>query len=283
MKGTVRVDGKIGTYVSSGWGFSTSSYWIEGPTGLVLIDTQFLLSAAKELVDTAEKSTGKKAVLAIVLHANPDKFNGTDVLRARGIKVVTSQEVRDLIPDVHAKRTRAFYERYKPDYPTAVPLPDSFGDHDTDLEGGGVTVHAHVVGAGCSMAHVVVEYDHRIFAGDLVANGTHSWLELAQIAEWQKRIAEMKAMQPTVVYPGRGPAGGPELLDREKKYIDDFVNAVAMEQPKLPIDPAGLARAKKRMTDAYPGYDYDVFLDIGLPAEWERQAKRTPVEVGPRP
>lgn len=28
---------RIGTYVSSTWGFSTSSYWIEGPTGLILI------------------------------------------------------------------------------------------------------------------------------------------------------------------------------------------------------------------------------------------------------
>lgn len=35
-------DPRVGTYISSTWGFSTASYWIEGPTGLVLIDTQFL-------------------------------------------------------------------------------------------------------------------------------------------------------------------------------------------------------------------------------------------------
>ncbi|HLL53067.1 MAG TPA: hypothetical protein VK447_05935, partial [Myxococcaceae bacterium] len=87
-------DPRVGTYVSSSWGFNTSSYWIEGPEGLILIDTQFLLSAADEFVTWAEKVTGKKAVLAIVLHANPDKFNGTSVLRKRGIKVVTSAQVR---------------------------------------------------------------------------------------------------------------------------------------------------------------------------------------------
>src|SRR5690349_8253175 len=56
-------DGRVGTYVSSTWGFSTASYWIEGPTGLILIDTQFLPSAAEEAVAWAEQATGKKVKL----------------------------------------------------------------------------------------------------------------------------------------------------------------------------------------------------------------------------
>src|ERR1700676_1800996 len=86
-------DGRVGTYVSSWLGFRTSSYWIEGPTGLIVIDTQFLPSAAEQMVDLAEKVTGKKAELAIILHSNPDKFNGTSVFQKRGIKVVTSAQV----------------------------------------------------------------------------------------------------------------------------------------------------------------------------------------------
>src|SRR5688572_3365013 len=88
-------DARVGTYVSSGWGFHTSSYWIEGPDGLIIIDTQFLPSAAEELINWAEAATGKKVKLAIALHANPDKFNGTAVMQKRGIRVVTSQQVLD--------------------------------------------------------------------------------------------------------------------------------------------------------------------------------------------
>src|SRR5579884_751926 len=73
-------DARVGRYVSSNWGFSTNSYWIEGPEGLVVVDTQFLPSAAAEMVSWAEQATGKKVVLAVVLHPNPDKFNGTEVL-----------------------------------------------------------------------------------------------------------------------------------------------------------------------------------------------------------
>ena len=96
LKGEVEVmvsDGRVGQYVSTGWGFATSTFWIEGPRGVVLIDAQFLPSAAEEAVIAAERVTRKKVVAAIVLHPNPDKFNGTATLQARGIEVLTSSEV----------------------------------------------------------------------------------------------------------------------------------------------------------------------------------------------
>lgn len=64
-----RSDHRVGTYISSPWGFSTRSYWIEGPTGLALIDAQFLPSAVTEAVAVAEQLTGKKVELCVVLHA----------------------------------------------------------------------------------------------------------------------------------------------------------------------------------------------------------------------
>jgi glyoxylase-like metal-dependent hydrolase (beta-lactamase superfamily II) len=266
-------DPRVGTYVSSPWGFSTSSYWIEGPEGLILIDTQFLLSASSEFVDWAEQVTGKKAVLAIVLHPNPDKFNGTDVLRKRGIRVVTSEQVRALIPGVHQIRTKSFYERYKPDYPTEVPLPDSFGAATTELSAGGVTVKAHVMGAGCSEAHVVVEFDGHLFPGDLVANNAHSWLEIGRTDEWLKRIDEMRALKPKYVHPGRGPSGNAGLLDQERAYLERVIAEVAAEKPQAAATDEALERVKSRIFAAYPGLRFGVFLDIGLPAEWKRQAQ----------
>ncbi len=266
-------DARVGTYVSKPWGFSTSSYWIEGPEGLILIDTQFLPSSAEEFVNWAEQVTGKKAKLAIVLHANPDKFNGTDVLRQRGITVVTSEQVLKLIPHVHEIRTKAFYSRYKPDYPTDVPLPDSFGAATTELSAGGVTVKAHVMGPGCSEAHVVVEYEGHLFAGDLIANDAHSWLEIGKTDEWLKRLDEMKALKPKWVHPGRGPSGNAGLLDAERAYLERVIAEVAAEKPQGKADDAALERIRSRVMAAYPGLRLDVFLNIGLPGEWRRQAQ----------
>lgn len=275
--GTFTRDGAIGTYVSTPWGFSTSSYVLEGPTGLVAIDTQFLPSAAEEMIRMAEGATKKKFVLAIVLHANPDKFNGTSVFQKHGVKVVTSSQIKALMPAIHEKRVKAFYDRYKPDYPSELPAPDVFGDKTTELEAGGVKVKLHVMGPGCSEAHVVAESSGAIFAGDLVASKTHSWLEIGKTDEWLKRIAEMRALKPSRVYPGRGPGSAASLLDDEEAYLKKAIALVAAEKPnaKLPEaeQDAAIARAEKAIIGAYPDYGFPVFLKIGLPAEYERQAK----------
>jgi glyoxylase-like metal-dependent hydrolase (beta-lactamase superfamily II) len=267
----------VGVFQSIPWGFDTMSYWIEGPEGLVAIDTQFLPSAAEKMIATAEAKTKKKFVLAIVLHANPDKFNGTAVFQRHGVKVITSEQVKKVMPEVHEKRVRAFYDRYQPDYPKELPSPDVFGDKTTDMTvAGGVKLRLHVMGAGCSEAHVVVERPdtHDVFVGDLVANQNHSWLEIGKTDEWLKRIDELKKLAPSRVFPGRGQPGRASLLDDEETYLKKVIAIVAAEKPTLPRNEAAFERAKKSIVDAYPSYGYPVFLEIGLPAEWERQAKQ---------
>lgn len=266
-------DERVGTYVSRPWTFSTSSYWLEGPEGLVLIDTQFVPSAALDCVDLAEALTGKKVVLAIVLHANPDKYNGTLALQQRGIRVITSAQVRALIPAVHEKRTRAFGARYAPDWPTAVPLPESFGDATTDLTVAGLRLRLHVLGAGCSEAHVVVEWEKHLFVGDLVANGAHSWLELGRTEAWLERLDELRALEPARVHPGRGPSDGPGLLARQAAYLWRVIELVADAKPAGEPTREQLDALRTTIESALPGLAFPVFLEIGLPAEWARQAR----------
>ncbi len=281
LKGSVEVfegDARIGRYTSSPWGFSTVSYWIEGPEGVVVIDTQFLLSAAEELIEAAEAHTGKKVVAAIVLHANPDKFNGTPAFQARGIKVLTSAQIIALMPEVHDKRVKAFYERYKPDYPLELPRPDSFGDQTTTLQLAGLPVELHVTGAGCSEAHVIATFDGHLFGGDLLANGTHSWLEIGRTDAWLQRLDEMDALAPRFVHPGRGASGGPDLIAQERTYLLKIIELVAAATPTLPPDKEALARVQRQIEALYPKHRYAVFLNIGLPAEWRRQASARPSE-----
>jgi glyoxylase-like metal-dependent hydrolase (beta-lactamase superfamily II) len=258
--------------VSIPWGLSPSSYFIEGPTGLIAIDTQFLPSATEDMIAAAMALTGKKFVLAIVLHANPDKFNGTATFQKHGVGVVTSAQVKALMPSIHEKRMRSFYDRYKPDYPSELPAPDVFGDKTTELRAGGLTLKVHVMGAGCSESHVVVEHKGGIFVGDLVANNAHSWLEIGKTDEWLKRVDEMKKLKPTRVYPGRGAPGDAHLLDDEEAYLKKVMQVVAAESPSMPVRDDALERVEKALIAAYPAYEFPVFLKIGLPSEWERQA-----------
>lgn len=267
-------DSRIGVYTSIPWGFRTASYWIEGPDGLIFIDTQFLLSAGKESLDKAEAITGKKTQLAIVLHPNPDKFNGTALFQARGIRVVTSAQILAAIPAVHAQRKRAFFDRYNPDYPADEPKPESFGDATQEISAAGIKVKAHVLGIGCSAAHVVVEYEGNVFVGDLVGNGTHAWVEIGEIEQWQVRLNEIVALKPKYVHPGRGTSGGMEIVQWQQGYFRRLLEEVAKENLAMPLPAGAVERVKERMMQAYPGLGYDVFLDVGLEEVLKKQAEK---------
>lgn len=276
MTGTlvpVSGDPRVGQYVSSGWTFATSSFWIRGPAGGVLVDTQFLPSAGLEALAAAERAMRAKVTTAFVLHANPDKFNGTTALQQRGVEVLTSQPVLAAMPEIHKKRVAAFYERYKPDYPLEMPRPSSFGGATTKLAKAGLELTAHVLGPGCSEAHVVLQFEDQIFVGDLVANEAHSWLEIGRTDEWVARIGELEAMRPRLVHPGRGASGGPELLTRQRAYLEEVIALVAAERPSGPPQEAALARVRATLEQRHPTFRFPVFLAIGLPAEWERQAR----------
>jgi glyoxylase-like metal-dependent hydrolase (beta-lactamase superfamily II) len=274
-------DTRVGAFVSSPWTFSTTSYFIEGDDDLILIDTQFLPREALAFVDAAELATGKKARIAIVLHANPDKFNGTAALQERGITVLTSADVGALIPSVHEKRVRAFGARYAPDYPTEPARPSVFTGEMTRVSVPGATVELIATGAGCSEAHVLAVFDsekgRHVFAGDLLANGSHAWLEIGRTDRWLTRLDEIDALAPTFVHPGRGLSSTAALVDVQRTYLLDVITAVKESGPVLPVDKARMALARDAIVMKHPTLRFAVFLNIGLPAEIARQANATPL------
>lgn len=252
-------DSRVGTYTSSHNGFRTSSYWIEGPEGVVVIDLQFLLSASEEFLNLVEAQTKKKVVLAIVLHPNPDKFNGTPVFQKRGIKVITSKSVAHYIPQVYELRREWFYDRFKPDFPAEEPKPgieSSIPDSGvSELNVAGLKLKVHGMGKGCSFAHLAVEWEGNLFVGDLVTNGYHAWLEHGFLDEWIKRIDELAELGPKNIYPGRGPSGGFELLVRQKFYLKEVKRLAKKAKSEEELGDSIIER--------FPGYAYQNFVRLG--------------------
>jgi hypothetical protein len=130
----------------------------------------------------------------------------------------------------------------------------------------------HVLGPGCSRAHVVLEWRGHVFGGDLVANGAHAWMELGLLDEWIARIGEIEAMSPRFVHPGRGPSGPARLLVGQRAYLERVRAIVAGMQPTMPMPPNALAAMTSAVEAAYPGHGFGGFLRLGLPAVWARLA-----------
>jgi glyoxylase-like metal-dependent hydrolase (beta-lactamase superfamily II) len=262
----------VGTYTSPVRTFSTASYWIAGSDGVVMIDTQFLPREGLEALAQAERDTGKRVTHAVVLHPNPDKFNGTEAFKKRGVDVLTAQAVADAIPAVHVIRTGWFAKEYAPDYPAAAAQPRVFGAQTTRLTLSGVPLTLHVLGPGCSAAHVVVQTDDAVFVGDLINPENHAWLELGMIDAWLQRLEEIRAMKPKRIFPGRGKPGGIELLDAQAAYLR-FVQKTARDsQPSGSLGTLRKWSLQQTIETRYPNLGFPIFMRDGLAAVWQSEA-----------
>ena len=262
-------DTKVGAYISSQRGFSTATYWIEAPEGLILIDTQFLTSAAEAAIQAATKHTGKKIVAAFILHANPDKFNGAEVFKKAGARVITSNAIRNQIPAVHTLRKSWFYDRFKPDYPESAPevegLNEKSGEKSRKLTIAGTELVLHFLGRGCSEAHLVIEWKGHLFVGDLVANDYHSWLELGFVDAWGHRIEELMEINSEWIHPGRGPTGDASLLEQQLHYLKT-VSSIVKVNSKMRNRKLAREKVEAKILEAFPGYRYPLFVSRGIDA-----------------
>jgi glyoxylase-like metal-dependent hydrolase (beta-lactamase superfamily II) len=263
--------GDVGVYTSPAKSYSTASYWIEGAEGVFLIDTQFLPKEGIKAVELAEKTTGKKVTSAVVLHPNPDKFNGTALLQKRGIKVFTSAQVAAQIASVHEIRWGWFGEEFAPDYPREAAKPDVFGDKTLELNMDGLALKLHVMGKGASAAHVVVQHRDHVFVGDLINPNNHAWLELGFIGDWLARLDDIRALKPNKIFPGRGQVGGAELIQSQSDYLRQVRQWVRQSLKSGELGWFTKLLLQRKIENAYPLLGYPLFMRDGLAAVWKTE------------
>lgn len=264
----------VGRYTSPAKSFSTNSYWVAGKESTVLIDLQFLPNEALTALEVAERASLLKVTHGIVLHPNPDKFNGTATLQQRGVKVLTSAQVAKEIPGVHTIRLGWFADEYKPHYPQTAAVPSVFGHASQTVNLGGLDIKLHVLGRGCSVAHVVAQVDDAVFVGDLINPENHAWLELGLIDDWLARLEEIRALNPKRIFPGRGAPGGIELINKQVQYLQYVQNAVRAEKPSGKLGWFAKQRLQRNIEQQFPNLGYAIFMRDGLAAVWAMEAAK---------
>lgn len=261
---------RIGHFMSPERGRFANSYWIEGPQGLILIGTQFLPEYARQAVDIAESYTGKKVVLAIVLHASPDQFNGVATLQQRGIRVASSAPVVEGIAAADEQARQRFALVYGEAYPEHAALPEASWTKTTVFEAAGLQLKLLVIRAGQSPAHLLVDLDHHLFVGDLVNQGYHADLQLGQSKAWLERLEEMDRFgEARVIHPGHGYAmAAGDLLPQQRRYLQAFQRAVADRYAGAAIEDRDVKVISEQIQQAYPDYGLVDVLAPGIRAEW---------------
>jgi glyoxylase-like metal-dependent hydrolase (beta-lactamase superfamily II) len=104
----------------------------------------------------------------------------------------------------------------------------------------GVTFTVHDLGPGESNAdsYWIMQPGMAAFVGDVALNHVHAYLADGHSTQWLQSIARLRSelASDVTLYPGHGEAGGIDLLDWQRAYLEAYretVGTLAQGRPAL--------------------------------------------------
>ena len=223
---------KIHVYTAPADKFFVNSFLIETATGVIVVDTQFLVSTAQELGARLD-ALDKPLAAIIITHPHPDHYNGLPVLmRDRApVPVYANRATIGGIRATQSEKRAAWTPVYGADYPMVDGLPDHALGADETLDIAGTQLRLMDIGPGeCADNSIIhIPQADALIASDLIYNGAHPWLAEHRTCSWLRQLDDVQRRFGDIsnIYAGHGPKGTGSLFDDQRRYIESFRNLVA--------------------------------------------------------
>lgn len=264
-------------YTSKADGFSTSSFWVESEQGVIVFDAQFLPEYAEALMAEIAAQSSKPITDVVISHANPDKYNGLEAMRAKhpDVKIWATPQIVARIKEVDAGKKGFFGPQYGERYPQGLVLPDELISARQVLRRGSLEIELIPMGAGVSTAHLVslIKSSGELVVGDLLHKKTHGWLAEGFSQQWLERLDELERLGGKRFLPGRGAPGGGELIAQQRDYLKGFQACVASELERAGQQ-ADITNIKACIVSRFPDHQIEAMVDFSIPGELEAQRAR---------
>ena len=252
-------------FTSSPHGYSVTSTLVYGERDLLLIDPQFLLSEAGQVVDRINE-TGRTLTTIYTTHAHPDHFLGVAAILEAfpEARYVALPEVVERMRTAWPARRNFWYPTYGDDLPgEEAILPEPLQTPVLVLEGHEMPITGEQVGldgAGNSFVHIPALA--AVVTGDIVFNS--HLRPPADTGPLYETLARIAALEPEIVvagHQGTDATSEASVLEFIPRYIDDFhaARAVSSNSQEL-VD---------RMVALYPGLAREDALQQAAEAAFE--------------
>lgn len=253
MRGTVGVikrgDLQIHTYTAPESGWVVNTHVIELASRLLVIDAQYTLDYANEVIAYAA-TLNKPITRLYVTHYHPDHLLGAAAFSAPifGLPAVAKK-----IDQVGDRVAREEHEKCGPSIPDhAQRISELVRDGEETIEGT-VLRFIEVHNAETESALMIALPEHRILiTQDLLYHQVHVFVGERAFDSWRNALNTYSQLGFDTFLPGHGRPGGLELFAAMTSYLD-----AAERTWQVSADPDSFARS---MIELFPHYAGQVLL-----------------------
>ena len=205
--------------------FPVTSTLISGEKDAVLVDAQFSVNDAKNLVKIIQDS-GKNLKYIVITAGDPDFYFGLEPLVQAfpDAKVIATPEVVKHIEATKEGKFAYCGPILKNGAPSQVIVPSASEDKTIVLEGEKIEIKS----PGKYASYLWVPSNRTILGGVGLSSGIHVWTADAQTEkernEWRKTLKQMNRLNPRAVIPGHYIGDiptGTQAIDFTYQYLVD--------------------------------------------------------------
>jgi len=243
---------------------------IEGSEAVLVVDTGLGETNGKRVLSLATQIAGDREVYLTTTHFHPEHNFGASAFKDRATIIMNDTQADEL-----QEKGPPYIELFKTFGPevarrlegTKLIPPDHVYSGEMTLDLGGRQVILREIPAHTRGDQLILVPDLRlIFTGDIAETRFFPIMPDADSSaeKWLSVLNSLEALQPDIVVPGHGAAGGPEVLASVRLHIEfmrDRVRALAAQ-----------GYGQKAITDLlvpmisaiYPTWDNQMFLPFEI-------------------
>jgi glyoxylase-like metal-dependent hydrolase (beta-lactamase superfamily II) len=259
----------IHTYAASPEAFLVNSFLIETDHGVIVVDTQFLVTPAKTLKQKVI-DLGKPLLGVIITHPHPDHYNGTAILLdgLDSVPIYATQATYEGMKETEAIKREFWTPTHQDEYPKSTLLPTEIIKPGEPLVIDGVRLVIDDLGAG-EASDITVIYlpeQQQLIASDLVYYRVHPWLAEGRSRQWLEQLDLVKKRYADTVqmFNGHGESSAIQGLDEQIEYITSFQDLVDQYRQGDAVDEVRKSEIRKIMLAKYPTYPLDFLIEMNV-------------------
>ena len=204
---------------------------IEMKDYLIVVDANFP-SGAKALLGDLKRLSSKPVKYVFNTHHHGDHAYGNPVWTRYGATTLAYAAVAEELKRYEPRRWQEAAKKRRgiADLNLDAPEPPKqlFSETPFVLEDETRRVEFHFFGWAHTRGDgfVFLPREKILCTGDAITNGPYNYTGDGHIANWPNVVASAQKLNPKIVLPGHGGAGGAELLDGQKRFMEELHAAV---------------------------------------------------------